>query len=138
MQRLVEKGQERTWASSAPAADSPALPAVAPISWTASLASGKPETLTPETIADGTTAPVDARNLELLREVVDRWIDVPEERLRPKIAELAQRAKVVAEGAGVLGFAALEDVQPGPATVAVVSGGNLSAELLAEALSAGP
>jgi len=107
-------------------------------SWTTSLASGKPETLTPETIADGTTAPVDARNLELLREVVDRWIDVPEERLRPKIAELAQRAKVVAEGAGVLGFAALEDVQPGPATVAVVSGGNLSAELLAEALSAGP
>ncbi len=104
-------------------------------SWTTSLASGKPETLTPGTIADGTTAPVDSRNLELLREVVDRWINVPEERLRKKIAELAQRAKVVAEGAGVLGYAALDDIEPGPSTVAVVSGGNLSAQLLSEALS---
>src|SRR5438309_3247470 len=104
-------------------------------SMSASLAAGRPLDLEPRTIADGSTAPVEASNLALLREVVDEWVTVPEEQLRPKIRELAARARVVAEGAGVLGFAALERLDPGPLTAVVVSGGNLSPALLAACLA---
>jgi len=101
-----------------------------------SLAAGAPVNLEPHTIADGTTAPVDPANLALLGEVVDDWVLVPESRLKPKIGELAARAKVVAEGAGVLAYASLEQLEPGPLTVAIVSGGNLAPALLADCLSA--
>jgi threonine dehydratase len=100
-----------------------------------SLAAGAPVDLEPRTIADGTTAPVDEANRALLRELVDEVVVVPEGRLRAKIGELAARAKVVAEGAGVLGFAALEQLRPGPSTVVVISGGNLDPALLAECLA---
>ena len=103
-----------------------------------SLAAGAPVSLQPHTIADGTTAPVDPANLALLREVIDEWVIVPEVRLKPKIGELAARAKIVAEGAGVLAYASLEQLEPGPVTVAVVSGGNLSPALLAECLALFP
>ncbi|HET7467609.1 MAG TPA: pyridoxal-phosphate dependent enzyme [Candidatus Dormibacteraeota bacterium] len=105
-------------------------------SWPASFAAGKPMSLTPNTIADGTTAPCDPRMFELLKESVDRWITVPEPRLRTAIPELAAQAKVVAEGAGALAYAALEQLEPGPVTVAVVSGGNIDTKLLASLLSA--
>jgi threonine dehydratase len=42
---------------------------------------------------------------------------------------------VVAEGAGALAYAALEQVEPGLPTVAVVSGGNIDPKLLASLLS---
>jgi threonine dehydratase len=100
-----------------------------------SLAAGRPLDLEPKTIADGTTAPVEDSNLRLLAELVDEWITVPEERLKPKIGELAARAKVVAEGAGVLGYAALEQLETGPLTAVVISGGNLAPALLAECLA---
>ncbi len=100
--------------------------------WTSCLAAGGPVTLKPETIADGTTAPFDARMFELMKECVDRWLTVPEPRLRSAIPELAAAAKVVAEGAGALAYAALEQLEPGPTTVAVVSGGNIDPGLLAE------
>jgi threonine dehydratase len=103
--------------------------------WTRALEAGGPVSITPETIADGTTAPFDARMLPLMREVVDRWLTVPEPRLRAAIAELAVAGKVVAEGAGALAYAALEQLQPGPTTVAVVSGGNIDPKLLASLLS---
>ncbi len=102
-----------------------------------SMAAGAPVNLVPHTIADGTTAPVDPANLALLREVIDEWVIVPESRLKPMIGELAARAKVVAEGAGVLAYASLEQLEPGPITVAVVSGGNLAPALLAECLGQG-
>jgi threonine dehydratase len=103
--------------------------------WTRSLEAGGPVTIKPETIADGTTAPFDARMFELLKECVDRWLTVPEPRLRTAIPELAAAAKVVAEGAGALAYAALEQLEPGPPTVAVVSGGNIDPKLLAQLLS---
>jgi threonine dehydratase len=103
-------------------------------SMTASIAAGRPVDLDPKTVADGTTAPVDGANLALLEEVVDTWITVPEDLLVGKIGELALRAKVVAEGAGALAYAALDQLPAGPLTVAVVSGGNLAPELLARAL----
>jgi threonine dehydratase len=103
--------------------------------WTRALEAGGPVSITPETIADGTTAPFDARMFPLLKEVVDRWITVPEPRLRTAIPELAVAGKVVAEGAGALAYAALEQLEPGPETVAVVSGGNIDPKLLASFLS---
>jgi threonine dehydratase len=103
--------------------------------WTRCLEAGGPVAIKPETIADGTTAPFDARMFELLKECVDRWLTVPEPRLRSAIPELATAAKVVAEGAGALAYAALEQLAPGPRTVAVVSGGNIDPLLLADLLS---
>jgi len=103
--------------------------------WTRVLEAGGPVTITPNTIADGTTAPFDARMLDLMREVVDRWLTVPEPRLRAAIPELAVAGKVVAEGAGALAYAALEQLPPGPKTVGVVSGGNIDPKLLASLLS---
>jgi threonine dehydratase len=103
--------------------------------WTRALEVGGPVSITPDTIADGTTAPFDARMLPLMKEVVDRWLTVPEPRLRAAIAELAVAGKVVAEGAGALAYAALEQLPPGPGTVAVVSGGNIDPKLLASLLS---
>ena len=104
-------------------------------SWTRWLEAGGSAPITPETIADGTTAPFDARMLALMKECVDRWITVPEPRLRAAIPELAAAAKVVAEGAGALAYAALEQLEPGPVTVAVVSGGNIDTKLLASLMS---
>jgi threonine dehydratase len=103
--------------------------------WTRSLEAGGPVSIKPETIADGTTAPFDARMFELVKECVDRWLTVPEPRLRSAIPELASAAKVVAEGAGALTYAALEQLEPGPTTVAIVSGGNIDPQLLASLLS---
>jgi threonine dehydratase len=103
--------------------------------WPKALEAGGAVTLKPETIADGTTAPFDPRMFDLLKEVVDRWLVVPEPRLRSAIPELAAKAKVVAEGAGALAYAALEQLPPGPSTVAVVSGGNIDPKLLASLLS---
>jgi threonine dehydratase len=103
--------------------------------WSRALEAGGPVSITPDTIADGTTAPFDARMLPLMKEVVDRWLTVPEPRLRAAIAELAVAGKVVAEGAGALAYAALEQLPPGPRTVAVVSGGNIDPKLLASLLS---
>ena len=103
--------------------------------WTRSLEVGGPVNIKPETIADGTTAPFDARMFELLKESVDTWLTVPEPRLRAAIPEIAATAKVVAEGAGALAYAALEQLKPGPPTVAVVSGGNIDPKLLASLLA---
>jgi len=104
-------------------------------SWTKWLEAGGPVPITPDTIADGTTAPFDPGMFERLKEGVDRWITVPEPRLRAAIPELASAAKVVAEGAGALAYAALEQLEPGPVTVAVVSGGNIDTRLLASLLN---
>jgi threonine dehydratase len=102
--------------------------------WSRSFEAGGPVTIKPDTIADGTTAPFDPRMFELLKECVDRWLIVPEPRLRSAISELAAAAKVVAEGAGALAYAALEQLKPGPRTVAIVSGGNIDPKLLASLL----
>ncbi len=103
--------------------------------WKAVFESGGPVSIKPETIADGTTGPFDPRMFELLKECVDRWMTVPESRLLTAIPELASNAKVVAEGAGALAYAALEQLPPGPRTVAVVSGGNIDQRRLAGLLA---
>ena len=106
--------------------------------WRPTLEGGAPPAnLVPSTIADGTSAPYDAAMHAALAESVDGWLTVPEPRLRVAVAELAGAAKVVAEGAGALPFAALEQLPPGPPTVAVISGGNVDPALLAELLAGG-
>jgi threonine dehydratase len=103
--------------------------------WIRSLEAGAPVSIQPDTIADGTTAPFEPRMFELLKACVDRWVVVSEPRLKAAIPELASAAKVVAEGAGALAYAALEQLEPGPPTVAIVSGGNIDPKLLASLLS---
>jgi threonine dehydratase len=103
--------------------------------WQRAFEAGGAVSIQPETIADGTTAPFDPRMFDLLKESVDRWLIVPELRLRAAVAELASGAKVIAEGAGALAYAALEQLTPGPTTVALVSGGNIDPNLLADLLS---
>jgi len=103
-------------------------------SWQAWFKAGGSVPMKAETIADGTTAPFDQGMFERLKSNVDRWITVPEPRLRVAVAELPVAAKVVAEGAGALSYAALEQLEPGPRTVAVTSGGNIDPTLLAELL----
>jgi len=103
-------------------------------SWQAWFKAGGSVPMKAETIADGTTAPFDQGMFERLKSNVDRWITVQEPRLRVAVAELPVAAKVVAEGAGALSYAALEQLEPGPRTVAVTSGGNIDPTLLAELL----
>ena len=103
--------------------------------WKRVFETGGPVSVTPETIADGTTGPFSQKMFDLLKTLVDRWITVPEPRLKAAIPELATTAKVVAEGAGALAYAALEQLEPGPRTVAVVSGGNIDTKLLASLLA---
>ena len=103
--------------------------------WSRAFEAGGPVAIKPETIADGTTAPFDPRMFALLTENVDRWLIVPEPRLKAAIPEIATAAKVVAEGAGALAYAALDQLPPGPTTVAVVSGGNIDPALLASLLA---
>ncbi len=103
--------------------------------WDRAFAAGGFVSIQPATIADGTTAPFDQRMHDLLKEGVDRWLIVPEPRLKAAVPQLASAAKVVAEGAGALAYAALEQLTPGPTTVAIVSGGNIDTALLASLLS---
>jgi threonine dehydratase len=100
--------------------------------WPRSIEAGKQVELTPNTIADGTAAPFNAVIFERLKEAVNRWIVVPEPRLKAAIAELVSIAKVVPEGAGALAYAALEQLEPGPTTAALVTGGNIDSKLLGE------
>jgi threonine dehydratase len=105
--------------------------------WEAAFKSGGPVSIKPDTIADGTTGPIDSRMFELLKECVDRWVTVPESRLLTAVPELASTAKVVAEGAGALAYAALEQLPAGPTTVGVISGGNIDSQRLASLLAGG-
>jgi threonine dehydratase len=103
--------------------------------WSRALAEGGPPSVKPDTIADGTTAPFNAQMFDLLKDSVDTWLVVPEPRLKAAIPEIATVAKVVAEGAGALAYAALEQLPPGSKTVAVLSGGNIDPALLASLLA---
>jgi threonine dehydratase len=72
--------------------------------WPRALAAGGPVSLTPQTIADGTTAPFDAKMFERLRQGVAEWIAVPEDLVRRAVVQLIKDVKVVAEGCGRAGL----------------------------------
>jgi threonine dehydratase len=88
------------------------------------------------TIADGIAV---KRPGELTLELIRQWLDdvvvVPEDDVAEAMVLLMEKAKLVVEGAGAVGVAALLGEQTAPAargtTVVVLSGGNVDAGLLA-------
>jgi threonine dehydratase len=103
--------------------------------WQQAFAAGGPVSPTPNTIADGTTAPFTPVMFERLGALVHKWVLVPEMDMRAAVKTLATDAKVVAEGAGALAFAASAQEGATTRTVAIVSGGNLDPARLAELLA---
>jgi threonine dehydratase len=87
------------------------------------------------TIADGIAIKrPGALTLPLLRELLDDLVTVTEDEIADAMVFLAQRAKLVVEGAGAVGVAALLNARLAPVsgvTVAIVSGGNVDGGLLA-------
>jgi threonine dehydratase len=88
------------------------------------------------TIADGIAVKrPGGLTLPLVREWVDDVVVVPEDEVAEAMVLLLERAKLVVEGAGAVGVAALLGGQAAPApegtTVVVLSGGNVDAGLLA-------
>jgi threonine dehydratase len=102
-----------------------------------SLRRGEPVEVAPGlTIADGIAV---KRPGELTLGLIAEWIDdvvvVPEDDVAEAMVMLMEKAKLVVEGAGAVGVAALRGGQVAPAahgtTVVVLSGGNVDAGLLA-------
>jgi threonine dehydratase len=88
------------------------------------------------TIADGIAVKRPGElTLRLIREHVDDVVVVPEDDVAEAMVLLMEKAKLVVEGAGAVGVAALLGGQTKPAaqgtTVVVLSGGNVDAGLLA-------
>jgi threonine dehydratase len=104
----------------------------------ASLQAGEPvEVDSRLTIADGIAVKrPGGLTLELMRRWVDEVVVVSEEETAEAMVLLMEKAKLVVEGAGAVGVAALAGGQVEPArngcTVAVLSGGNVDAGLLHE------
>jgi threonine dehydratase len=89
------------------------------------------------TIADGIAVKRPGElTLALIREFVDEIVVVAEDEVAEAMVFLLERAKLVVEGAGAVGVAALLAGVVGPSThgttVIVLSGGNVGAGLLAE------
>jgi threonine dehydratase len=103
----------------------------------ASLAGGEPiETAKRATIADGIAIKrPGGLTLPLVSEWVDEMVTVAEDDVADAMVRLLERAKLVVEGAGAVGVAALLTgiVRPAPqgATLVVLSGGNVDPGLLA-------
>jgi threonine dehydratase len=103
----------------------------------ASLEAGLPVPVeTAVTIADGIAVKrPGALTLELIRRWVDKMVVVPEDDVAEAMVFLLERAKLVVEGAGAVGVAALlAGPMAGSAvgtTVVILSGGNVDAGLLA-------
>jgi threonine dehydratase len=88
------------------------------------------------TIADGIGVKQPAeRNLKLLAKWLDDIVVVEEDEIAHAMVLLLERSKLVVEGAGAVGVAALltgkTEATPDGATVAILSGGNVDADLLA-------
>jgi threonine dehydratase len=104
----------------------------------ASLAAGRPIAVESAlTIADGIAVKrPGGLPLELIKQWVDQIVTVDEDDVAEAMVFLLERAKLVVEGAGAVGVAALLSgrVKPTGAgtTVVVLSGGNVDAGLLAE------
>jgi threonine dehydratase len=105
-----------------------------------SLAAGRPVPVRSAlTIADGIAV---KRPGELTLSLIDRWVDqmvtVEEDEVAEAMVFLLERAKLVVEGAGAVGAAALLSGRlsgsptPDGTTIVVLSGGNVDAGLLAE------
>jgi threonine dehydratase len=103
----------------------------------ASIAAGRPTLAAPTgTIADGIAIKRPGEiTLPLVQQLVDELCVVDDDDVAEAIVRLLERAKLVVEGAGAVGVAALLSGAVAPAasgaTVVVLSGGNIDAGLLA-------
>jgi threonine dehydratase len=109
---------------------------------TAGLAAGAPTPVAPRSIADGLNAPfAGALPIRVVAERGLEIVQVEEEEIEDGMRFLYQRAKLACEPAGAAAIAALQArkvaLEAGETVVAVVSGGNVSAETAA-AILAGP
>jgi threonine dehydratase len=105
-----------------------------------SLAAGQPVAVSvAQTIADGIAVkrPGDL-TLPIIREYVDEVLEVSDDEIARAIAHCANNARLVVEGAGAAGLAALiaghVSIEPGERVCAVLCGGNIDANLLARVL----
>ncbi len=92
------------------------------------------------TIADGVAvAGPSALTLSLIERYVDDVVTVSEEAIARAVVFLIERARLVVEGAGALGVAALLSgaAVPGGRTVAILSGGNIDINLLGRIVERG-
>lgn len=111
----------------------------------ASLRSGAPVAVeAARTVADGTAvAGPSALTFDLIQRHVDHVIAVPEEAIARAIVLLIERSRLVVEGAGALGVAAvlsgaLTGVVPSPGKTAIVlSGGNIDVTALGRIVARG-
>jgi threonine dehydratase len=92
------------------------------------------------TLADGLrTQSVGPLNFEHIRNFVDDIVTVTEDEIRSAVRRIATGARIVAEPSGAVTFAAWlfhhGELPTSKMTVAVVSGGNLEPQLLAQILS---
>ncbi|RAS60145.1 threonine dehydratase [Lentzea atacamensis] len=85
------------------------------------------------TVADALRDEPSGLTWEHISELVDDVITVSEDEILASVADLARRARLVAEPSGAVAVAAQAKLGSG---VAVVSGGNVDPELLAAALTA--
>lgn len=99
-----------------------------------------PAEKTSRTICDGLrTQSLGALNYEHVRQYVDDIVTVSEDEIREAMRRMALNAHLVAEPSGAITFAAflfhVEQLPKASSTVAVISGGNVEAELLADVLA---
>jgi threonine dehydratase len=106
-----------------------------------SIDSGEPQTVAvPSTIADGIAVkrPGDL-TLDLVRRWVEEVVAVDDDAIAEAMVFLVEYAKLVTEGAGAVGVAALQTGMLRPAesgtTAVVLSGGNVDAHVLAEVIN---
>lgn len=94
------------------------------------------------TIADGLTAPRPGRlNFDMIRSAVVRIVTVSEAAIRASVRELTMTLKVVVEPSAAVGLAAIIDQSLGAidgVTALMLSGGNISPEVLAYCVTALP
>jgi threonine dehydratase len=108
-----------------------------------SLDAGRPvERESVDTIADGIAVRrVGDRPFEVIRERVDEVVTVSDREIAMAITRLLEREKVLAEGAGAAGLAALLegrfDVDAGEAVVPLICGGNIDPNVLTTVLMRG-
>jgi threonine dehydratase len=110
-------------------------------SFPASLEQGRPAAVSePSTIADGIAV---RRPGEVTLTLVERWVDeivvVDDDAIAEAMVAMVESAKLVTEGAGAVGVAALASGAVSPArsgaTAVVLSGGNVDAHVLAAVIN---
>jgi threonine dehydratase len=94
------------------------------------------------TLADGLrTQSVGARNFEHMRKHVDDIVTVTEGEIRDAVRRMVKAGRIVAEPSGAVTFAAWQfhqdELPAAKKTVAVVSGGNIEPQLLAQIITEG-